>query len=408
MHKHAVINIFDEQRFLGEAGSRLTRNAGIVGFVGLGLSLFLGFLDKDSLAHFQHSYLVAFCFFFTISLGALFFLCTQHVTRAGWSVAVRRVAELLAGLLPILFVLFLPILVPLLMGNSGLYSWNNPKVVEESHLLKHKQVFLNPQAFALRSVAYFAIWTILARYFLGRSVQQDTDGNPDWTTRMQSVSAPACILFALTTTFAAFDWLMSLLPEWYSTIFGVYFFAGTAIAFFAGVILTSMLIQRTGRLSHAITTEHYHDLGKFMFGFVVFWAYIGFSQLMLIWYANIPEELVFYRMRWQGGWEYISLALLFGHFFIPFLGLVSRHVKRSRFGLAFWATWLLVMHWLDLYWLVMPNLDSNRVPWSLMDATCMLGVGGLFVAAFAWLASDRSLVPVRDPRLRDSLAFKNA
>lgn len=415
MHKTETINIQDENRFLGELGPRMLQGGLIVGAVGIGLSLLLSLATEErALDTFLHSYLLNFTFFLSISLGALFFVATQHVTAAGWSVTIRRIAEFMAWLLPWMLLLFLPILLSVLFGRYDLYHWNNPELMNPesdvyNELLAKKSAYLNPAFFGVRAVIYFGIWFLLARYLVLKSLEQDQTGNPELTNKMQSFGAPALLLFALTTSFAAFDWLMSLDAEWFSTIFGVYFFAGSALGFFATVTLISMALQSSGRLTNAISIEHYHDLGKFLFGFIVFWAYIAFSQYMLIWYANIPEETQWYLVRQSNGWQWVSLTLLFGHFIIPFFFLMSRHVKRNKLTLGIAAVYVLIMHWIDLYYLVMPSLMEKEFHLSglFIDLACLVGMGGLYVAGFAYVAGERSLVPERDPRLEECLAFKN-
>jgi hypothetical protein len=201
---------------------------------------------------------------------------------------------------------------------------------------------------------------------------------------------------------------MSLNPRWFSTIFGVYYFSGAVVGFLAAVILLAMSLQAGGRLEASITVEHYHDLGKLLFAFVIFWGYIAFSQYLLIWYANIPEETDWYLVRQAGGWATVSLVLLFVHLLIPFFGLLSREVKRRKALLGFWAVWLLVAHWIDLYWLVMPSVAPAAPPLRATDIGCLLGIGCLYLAAIFHAADGRALVPVGDPRLAESLAFENS
>jgi hypothetical protein len=350
---------------------------------------------------------LAVVYFLSIGLGALFFVTLQHLTRAGWSVAVRRLAELMAATLPLVALLLVPILAAMVQGNPSLYIWVDDNMVQADELLRAKQAYLNVPFFLLRVVVYFLVWAILSRFFLRNSLRQDQSGDLRLSAAMQRMSAPGMMLFALTTTFCAVDLLMSLTPHWYSTVFGVYFFAGSVIGFLATTILATQALQSQGVLRQTVTVEHFHDLGKLLFGFVFFWGYIAFSQYMLIWYANMPEETEWFLKRQTGGWVWVSLVLLFGHFIMPFAGLLSRHVKRHRQALAFWACWMLVMHWLDLYWLVMPSLREEQPPFSVMDLTCFVGVGGLAIAAFAYGARGKLLLPAKDPRLDESLAFEN-
>ncbi len=409
----------------------------VSGLAGLGAGFSLGWVRGDGLEYFFHCYLVNYCFFLSISIGALFFVTLQHATRAGWSVTVRRLAEVLAANMPCMVLLFLPLLVPFLLkipalrqwfftglvqlvssdhwlyvfchtlGEVHLYPWTNPEVVAGSELLAHKAAYLNPGFFVIRCVCYFVVWWLLARFFLRRSVEQDGSGDVALTRQMERLSPVALLLLAGTVTFASFDWLMSLEPEWFSTIYGVYYFSGAMVGSLAAVILAAMLVQAAGRLQSSITVEHYHDLGKLLLGFVIFWGYIAFSQYMLIWYANIPEETTWYLARQSGSWKWVSVVLLFGHLLIPFFGLLSREAKRRRVLLGFWAAWLLVAHWIDIYWLVMPSLEYEGLPLGPIDAACLVGVGGLYFAGLLWTAGNRSLVPLGDPRLEESLALRN-
>ncbi|NOX56477.1 MAG: quinol:cytochrome C oxidoreductase [Planctomycetes bacterium] len=382
------------------------------GLIGGGLGLLLIALAIELLvgggwASFVHSYLTSLAFFVSLSVGCLFFVALQHACRAGWSVAVRRVAELLAANILVLAVAFLPIVLTVLVGSPSLYGWADTDFVTDNALLMGKRAYLNGPFFAARSVVYFAVWAWLGWHFLTKSCEQDRSGNPELTVRMERISYPALLLFAATVTFAAFDWLMSLTPEWYSTIFGVYYFSGSVVGSLAAVILLLLGLQWAGHLREAVTTEHYHDLGKLLFGFVVFWGYIAFSQYLLIWYANIPEETSWYWVRQQGPWIGISLALLFGHLIVPFFGLLSREAKRCRWSLGFWSVWLLVFHWLDLYYLVMPHADRAGVPFRLTDVLCWAGMGLVYLFGLLRIAEGRSLVAVRDPRLAESLSFEN-
>jgi hypothetical protein len=383
----------------------------LVGVAGLAVGAWLGWRRGDGWHYFSHSYLLNYCFFLSISLGGLFSVAVDHATRAGWSVAVRRLAEIFAANIPCLTFLFLPIIVPVLLGSPISYPWNDPSAVASDGLWKCKTPYLNPGFFGVRCVVYLAVWGLIGRFYLKRSLEQDATGDPNLTLRMERLSPVALLLYAVTITFASFDWLMSLSPAWFSTIFGVYFFSGAVVAFFAAIILAAMLLQLGGRLRGIITTEHYHDLGKLLFAFVIFWGYIAFSQYLLMWYANIPEETHWYLVRQSGPWLGVSIALLLGNLLLPFCGLLSRHVKRRRWSLAFWAAWLLVMHWIDLYWLVMPQVGGPHaaaLPFSPIDICLLIGIGGIYFAGLVYLAGQNSLVPLGDPRLGESLAFENS
>lgn len=402
------VDISKEVRHIRTAAPRIALLAGVIGVAGVAAAAVAAGGAWDV---FFRSYLLNFAFCLSLALGALFFVLLQHLVRAGWSVSLRRLAELTAGTLPVLTILFLPLLIPTLTGMAGVWEWTNAAVMQQDELLRGKQAYLNVPFFIVRCAIYFAVWTLLARYFFRQSVAQDASGDPRLTLRMQWWSAPGMLLYGLTVTFFAVDALMSLNPHWFSTIFGVYFFSASLVGFFALLAVFVYLIQRAGVLTHAITVEHYHDVGKLAFGFVVFWAYIAFSQYMLIWYANIPEETVWYRPR-QGDswWQGVSLLLLFGHFVAPFLALISRYPKRRKGTLALAGAWLLAMHWLDLYYLVIPRAASHAThaaPLHISDAALLVGLGGLFVWALVRPLARVSLLAERDPRLHEALSFEN-
>ena len=386
----------------GEA-SRFSQRALIVGGVALAAAVALGFSD---LAKLQRAYLTAFMYILSVALGALWFVAIQHLTNAKWSVVVRRVAEILADNMLLVAVLSLGVVVPMFAGSSDLYAWLDHARVEQDHILHHKAAYLNVPFFAVRWVIYFGFWIWLSRRFFVMSVKQDQDGGSEISAALARTSAPAMIAFALTLTFCAFDLVMSLDATWFSTMFGVYYFAGCVLAGYSTLGLALMWVQGNGRLNATVNQEHYHDIGKMMFAFTVFWAYIGFSQFMLIWYADIPEETHWYHWRFEGGWKVVSTLLLVCHFVMPFFGLMSRHVKRNKRSLAFWAVWILVIHYLDLFWLIYPN-GGGEVPLGLVDILCWVGVVSLFVGVAARRARGVNLIPTGDPRLADSLAFEN-
>ncbi len=392
---------------LGAIGPKLVKLGAIVGVVGLGATAAIGAAIGDDMRRFFFAYLLALTFFISISSGALFFVAIHHLVRAKWSVAVRRIAELLGQGFPLLGVLLLGIAIPTLLGYQGLYEWTDPHVAHHDHLIHGKTGWLNPTFFAIRLVIYAAIWIGLSRYFFKKSVAQDAGGKEELSESMRIASAPALLGYAIVTAFSSFDLLMSLEPRWFSTMFPVYFFAGCAVSIYAVLALVPMWLQKRGILASSITTEHYHDVGKLLFAFIFFWGYIAFSQFMLIWYANIPEETFWFKYRMFGSWQGVTIALLFVHFVIPFPLLMSRHTKRRRASLALFAIWALVAHWLDLFWLVMPEYSDASVSFHIIDLVALIGVGGLFLAAVARAARPVSLIPVNDPRLGESLAFEN-
>ena len=366
------------------------------------------------------AYLVAFIYCLTITIGCLFFVLIQHLCRAGWSIVVRRIAELVMIMIIPLAILFIPILVSL-GGDGVLYAWDNDQYAELQHLNPEiwtvKTGWLTPGWFTFRSVIYFAIWSSLAVYFFRGSVRQDETGEKAVTDRMQWWSGPGVVLFALTTSMAAFDWIMSLAPMWFSTMFGVYLFAGSILSAHCAITVGAYVLQRSGAMRDEITVEHYHDLGKLIFGFLLFWIYIGFSQFMLMWYGNIPEETVWYYFRQQDVWVWVSLSLIFLHWIVPFAGTMSRHVRRRPGWMCFWASYVLAMHFVDVYWMIMPQareIVANAPPATMggpagivASLLCVIGMGALLLGLILRVASGTNIVPVRDPRLQESIAFEN-
>ena len=402
-HEHATKQLTAAQVTIPEDHPirKIPMIGALLGVLGIGGAAALGMGEDGS---FYHSYLVAFMYFLSIALGGLFFVIIQFVTRSGWSVVIRRLAENIMASLPVFALLF----VPILFGMHDLYHWTHADAVATDALLQVKQPFLNESAFLMRGVFYFAIWSAMAWFFYKKSTSQDSSGDHGITAMLQRVAAPAVIVYGLSQTFAAVDWMMTLDPHWYSTMWGVYYFAGSFVAILAVLALVSIHLSREGQpLEGIVTVEHRHDLGKLLWGFMVFWTYIAFSQYFLIWYANIPEETLFYAHRAEGTWDAMSIFLSVGHFGIPFFCFMSRHVKRSARGLAFFATWMLFMHYVDLYWIVMPILHHHGVHFSAVDVLAFIGVGGVFLGTVAWIVPRNLLVPIRDPRLPESLSFEN-
>ena len=400
-HPSARLSLRPEEVVLpdGHPLRRLPMLGGAVALVGLLASAVLG---RANPAQFFFSWMVAFLFFLSLAIGALYFVLIHYSVQAGWGVVLRRVGETVAAALPVFAILF----VPLVFGMQALFPWSRPDAGAD-HLLQWKAPFLNTRFFLMRAAFYFAVWSALALYWYRGSRAQDASGDVRISLRLRRFSGPALLALALTQTFAAIDWIMSLTPKWYSTVFGVYFFSGALVSFFALLALAAALL-RNGPLRDVVSVEHLHDVGKLVFAFVCFWAYIAFSQFFLIWYGNLPEETGWYHVRLSGSWKALSAALALGHFVLPFLFLMGRTVKRRTAGLLMGAGWMLLMHLLDIYWLVMPSLHPEGARPGLVDAAALLAVGGVFAATVGWLLVRRPLVPLRDPRLAESLALENA
>ena len=384
----------------GHAWNRIPLIAAVAALLG---ALACAFLGAANPKQFYFSWLVSWLFFLSLALGGLFFVLIQYAAQGGWGIVVRRIGETTFATLPVLAVLFLP----LLFGLRDLYSWAVPGAAEHDPLLHWKEPFLNVPFFLIRAGFYFATWCAIALMYFRGSRGQDVTGDPAVSARLRRLAGPALILLALTQTFASIDWIMSLTPHWYSTMFGVYFFAGSFVGFIALLSVITVTMRSAGLLDTVVSADHLHDVGKFLFAFTAFWAYIAFSQFFLVWYANLPEETIFYQARLEGSWKTVSILLAVGHFGAPFLYLMGRAVKRRGLTLALGGAWLLAMHFLDIYWQVMPTLHHDGIQPSALDLAALVTIGGCFVAAATWLMRRQALVPIRDPRLAESLAFEN-
>lgn len=370
----------------------------VLGVAGIGASVALHGGDYKQ---FFHSYLVAYMYFLSLALGGLFFVLIQYAARAGWSVLIRRIAENMMITLPVFALLFLPIVFG--GGMDALYHhWTH---AHGDPLVAHKAAYLNVGAFKLRALGYFTLWTVMAVYFYANSTGQDRTGDKEITRKLQSRSAPGIALFALSLTFAGIDWVMSMDPHWYSTMWGVYYFAGSTVSTFAFLGLVSLGLRK--HLNNAVTVEHLHDIGKLTFAFTVFWTYIAFSQYFLIWYANIPEETVWYSHRLVGSWQTVGTVMAIAHFGIPFFFLLPRTIKRHPKLLGIGVTWMLIVHFVDLHWQIMPVIHHGGFAPHLLDATTFVGIGGIFLAVFGFALNRESIVPFKDPRLSESLSFEN-
>ncbi|MFB3779248.1 MAG: hypothetical protein ACE141_16645 [Bryobacteraceae bacterium] len=345
------------------------------------------------------SYLVGFAYFLTIALGAAFFLMAWHLSGAVWSIPVRRLMETVVATLPLAALLFIPVA----LGIGSLYEWSRPEFISQDPVLQVKMVFFNRTFFLARAAAYLLVWSVLAIVLYRSSVAQDRDSSVTHTLRAVAWSGPGLAALAITVTMAAVDWLMSLEPHWYSTVFGIYIFAGGGLAFLALLILICLAFRRGGLLADAVRTDHYHDLGKWLFAMVVFWAYIGFCQYLLIWYANLPEETVWFRHRLEGNWAWVSASLLVGNFILPFLLLLSSSAKRRAGLLGVVSALLLLMHYIDLHWVVMPTLQHHGFHLHWLDFATFLAVGSAFGLVFWRLLHGRALVPIGDLRLTRAL-----
>jgi hypothetical protein len=428
--------------------------AAVVGVIGLLVGGFGYTLDPR---RFAFSYLMGLVTVLTMALGSVFFVLIQHLTGAGWSVTVRRTSEFFVAGLVIVPLLALPALV---LGPPQLFPWWGHQASEgvahaqaagggrperhgrvheaastspvgeqaaverhedegaehaiEERVLTGKMPFLNTTFFYIRAVLYLLAWLWLSDRLFRYSTAQDKTGDPQWTVKLQGFAPRATMIFALSLTFAGFDWVMSLEPTWYSTMFGVRVFASSAVLGLALNILVALGLRRSGVSGNAISVEHLHDLGKLMFGFLVFWAYISFSEFFLIWYAAIPEETIYYHLRWDSqSWRMISISLVCVKFIIPFFLIMSRNVKRNPGVLGLGAAWIVSLHLVEMYYWVMPYYaGGGELPFSatglMTDVGCVLGCVGIYLAVVFRRMLNHPVIPVRDPRLSRALRFVNA
>jgi len=360
------------------------------------ITFFLGLrLDADRA---WHNYLLNYFYWLSLSLAGLFFMALQYVTGSMWSTPLKRVPESLIGFLPVAFIL----MIFLFFGLHHLYEWTHLEEVLKDPILRIKTPYLNPPFFYGRNVLFFLLWGGTGFWLVKNSLKQDHNGDVQLTRLNKKISAPFLLLFAVTFTMASFDWLMSLEPHWFSTIFGVYCFAGLFYSGMAIIIIFVVLLKKQGAFAHVVNENHLHDLGKLMFAFCVFWAYIAFSQFMLIWYANLPEETGYLIRRTEGAWTPIALALLFGKFVIPFFLLLSRDAKRNENYLFFVAIWVLAAQWLDCYWMVFPMLGEKPL-FGWQEVGILLGFLGLFFLTVSFVLQRIPPVPMKDPRLLEGV-----
>jgi hypothetical protein len=384
---------------LGPRMDRVQRMALIVGVVFLALTAIGLFVDPGQ---FFRSYLFAYLYCLGLSIGSLGILLLHHTVGGKWGVVTRRLFESGARTFPLMALL----LVPVLFGMTSLYLWARPEIATHDHVIHWKTPYLNIPFFLIRMVIYFGVWMLYA-WMLGRkSLEQDQTGDPLLIIRMRQISAPGLVVFVFVTTFALIDLGMSLEPHWFSTMYGAMFLIGQVLQTFAFMIAILVMLWPRPPFSEIVTVRHFHDLGNFLLAFTVVWTYLAFSQFMIIWSANLPEDIPWYMRRFSGGWGAIAAILLVFHFFVPFLILLNRFVKRDPKWLRMVAIWIILMRLLDVYWIIEPAFYQHefelhrqvfRVHW--LDIVAPVGLMGVWIAAFVWQLKRFPLVPLKDPRL---------
>jgi hypothetical protein len=393
------------------APSDLGRFQGVaigVGLVGVILWIVGAVVSGDAKTTFFHTYLVAYLFWAGIALGCLGLLMIQYLGGATWGLVIRRQLEAGSHTLWMMLALFIPIAT---IGLHSLYEWSHDLGTIENEqvrkLIEHKSPYLNPRFFLIRGLIYFAIWIAIAMFLRKWSRQQDERSDMGAVQRSQNLSAPGFVIYGLAVTFASVDWVMSLDVEWFSTIFGLLTLAGQGVATIAFLVAVGVVLSSREPMAEVYNAKHFHDLGKLMLAVVMVWAYFSFSQLLIIWSGNLPEEIPWYLERFAGVWRYIGIGLILLHFALPFLLLLSRDLKRNARRLVMVAWLLIIMRFIDLLWLIVPEFTRGASPNPasyLVYAAATIGIGGIWLGWFFYQLRQRALVPYNDPQLSEALA----
>ncbi len=371
----------------------------IVGGLGLALCAF-GYVNDQP--QFFRSYLFGYLFWIGLAVGSLALVALHHLVGGGWGFVIQRLLESSTRTLPVLALLFLPFM----LGMQHLYLWARPEAVAVDPLLQHKSRYLNVAFFWIRAAAYFGLWGLFMFFLTRWSRKQDETGEPSLTARIQKLSGPTILLYVLTITFASIDWVMSLEPHWYSTIFGFVFVIGQGVLTLAFAIFAVGFLARYQPLAEVIRKQHYHDLGNLMLAFVALWAYISLSQFLIIWAGNLPEEIPWYLHRMHGGWQWVGLFVVLFHFAVPFVLLLSRRTKRSIATLSKVAFLMILMRLVDLFWVVAPNFNPEHVSVHWLDLMTPVAIGGVWLAAFLHQLKGQPLLPLKDPRLQEAFGHE--
>jgi len=372
---------------------RLALGAAVVGAI----LCAIGFMVSRD--HFFKSYLLGFVFWVGVSLGCMALNMVGHLSGGAWAVVSRRVVEAASRTLPFMAILFLPIA----FGMHELFIWSDPAVVAKDTILQHKAPYLNVPFFFIRAALYFAIWSGMAWLLSKWSLEQDRASTPEQALKMQRLSGAGLVVYAVTVLFMSTDWIMSLDPHWFSTMFGFLFMGAQGLAALALTISVMVLLSRFEPMSRVIAPAHLHDLGKLMLAFVMLWAYFSFSQYLIIWSGNLPEEIPWYLRRMAGGWQWVGLAIIFLHFALPFVLLLSRDLKRHGNTLMAVAILIIVMRIVDIFWQIGPLHGHEQMVVHWLDAVAPITLGAIWVAIFLWQLQTRPLLPLGEPYLAEAL-----
>jgi hypothetical protein len=367
--------------------------AGVLGVVLAVAGYFMTNADR-----FFQAYLVAYTFWMGVILGSMALLMVQHLSGGVWGIVLRRPFEAVIRTLPVMTLFFLPIA----FGMHSLYEWTHAEAANDP-VIQAKALYLNTTFFYIRQVIYFAVWNTIC-YLLSRwSAEHDRTGDPALVNKLATLSGAGLVIYFLTVTFAMVDWTMSVNPHWFSTIWGMLYIGGQGLSAFAFGICVLVALAETAPLNRVLTTHHFHDLGKFLFAFLMLWAYLSFSQFLIIWSANIPEEIPHYLDRWENSYKYLSIFIVVGHFMVPYALLLSRDLKKNTSRLRIIAVWILFARVADYYWHIAPEIHKGGLSISLLDVALPLALGGIFISLFVTELGGRALLPVNDPDLEKAL-----
>ena len=370
-----------------------------------GIVLVLAMLLPFNHDRFFEAYLIGWTFWTGIAVGSIALLMLQHLTGGGWGFVIRRILEASTRTLPFMAILFIPIL----LGAHSLYHhWMDHEEMAKHEVVASKAPYLNFPFFTIRAVVYFAVWIALT-YFLNRwSLLQDRTADNRYTKKMRVLAGPGMVALIFTVTFASVDWYMSLEPEWFSTIYGFIYVASWSLSALAFTIAALAMLSKDEPLKRIVAPLHFHDLGKLLLALVMLWAYFAFSQYLIIWSGNLPEEITYYLSRTHGFWGAVIVGIVILHFAAPFLFLLSRNLKRDPRKLVLVALLIIVMRMIDLIWMLVPAFDGSNWKWIGLDVVALLGFGGIWLAIFTWQLGKRPLIPINDPQYESVLEQMHA
>lgn len=368
--------------------------AAVVGLVLTGAGFLMAGLDR-----FYEAYLVAYTFWMGVVLGSMALLMVQHLSGGAWGVVIRRPLEAAVRTLPLMALLFLPILA----GMGHLYHWSHADAVANDPILQAKAPYLNPTFFVVRQILYFSIWITMGTLLTRWSTEHDRTGDPALLSKLGRLSGGGLVVYGFSVSFAALDWTMSVNPHWFSTMWGFLYMGGQGLSAFAFAIVVLVMLAQRPPLDRVITQHHLHDLGKLLFAFLMLWAYLSFSQFLIIWSANTVEEIPHYLTRWDGGWQYVSVFIIVLHFIVPYVLLLSRDLKRNATRLRVIATWLISVRVVEYYWHVAPEFHGAGFSPTLLDLALPIAIGGIFLTLYAVNLKAQPLLPINDPGLAKAL-----